>query len=45
VVIEAMKMEHTVRAPHAGEVTEVSVRAGQTVDAGTRLARVGQEPA
>jgi propionyl-CoA carboxylase alpha chain len=45
VVIEAMKMEHTVRAPHAGEVTEVSVHAGQTVDAGTRLARVEQEPA
>jgi propionyl-CoA carboxylase alpha chain len=45
VVIEAMKMEHTVRAPHAGEVTEVSVHAGQTVDVGTRLARVEQGPA
>jgi acyl-CoA carboxylase subunit alpha len=45
VVIEAMKMEHTVRAPGCGVVTEVGVRAGQAVDAGTRLARVEEEPA
>ena len=44
VVVEAMKMEHTVRAPHGGVVTEVGVHAGQAVDAGTRLARVEQEP-
>jgi propionyl-CoA carboxylase alpha chain len=45
VVVEAMKMEHTVRAPHGGVVTEVGVHAGQAVDAGARLARVEQEPA
>jgi len=45
VVLEAMKMEHTVRAPHGGVVTEVGVHAGQAVDAGARLARVEQEPA
>jgi biotin carboxyl carrier protein len=44
VVVEAMKMEHTVRAPHGGVVTEVGVHAGQAVDAGARLARVEQEP-
>ena len=38
-------MEHTVRAPLAGEVTEVCVHAGQAVDVGARLARVEQEPA
>jgi acetyl/propionyl-CoA carboxylase alpha subunit len=45
VVIEAMKMEHTVRAPGGGVVTEVGVHEGQAVDAGTRLARVEREPA
>jgi acetyl/propionyl-CoA carboxylase alpha subunit len=44
-VIEAMKMEHTVRAPDGGVVTEVGVHEGQAVDAGTRLARVEPEPA
>ena len=27
-VLEAMKMQHTVAAPHAGTVTELSVRPG-----------------
>jgi biotin carboxyl carrier protein len=40
-----MKMEHTVRAPGGGVVTEVGVHEGQAVDAGTRLARVEREPA
>jgi len=40
VVLEAMKMEHAVRAPAAGVVTEVNVRVGQAVDTGTELARV-----
>jgi acetyl-CoA/propionyl-CoA carboxylase, biotin carboxylase, biotin carboxyl carrier protein len=31
VVVEAMKMEHTLRAEHDGVVREVSVRAGDTV--------------
>jgi len=37
VVLEAMKMEHTVAAPAAGTVATVSVTAGQQVDAGTVL--------
>jgi acetyl-CoA/propionyl-CoA carboxylase biotin carboxyl carrier protein len=31
VVVEAMKMEHTVTAPHDGVVTELTVKAGQQV--------------
>jgi biotin carboxyl carrier protein len=40
VTLEAMKMEHSVRAPHAGTVAEVHVASGQQVDAGTVLAVV-----
>jgi biotin carboxyl carrier protein len=38
VVLEAMKMEHTVAAPHDGMVTEVRTEAGQAVDTGAVLA-------
>jgi propionyl-CoA carboxylase alpha chain len=38
VVLEAMKMEHSVRSPHDGTVAEVRVSAGQAVDTGTVLA-------
>jgi acetyl/propionyl-CoA carboxylase alpha subunit len=41
VVVEAMKMEHAVRAPHDGTVTEVRVSEGQQVDTGDVLAIVG----
>ncbi|MEN9939164.1 MAG: hypothetical protein RLZZ387_5743 [Chloroflexota bacterium] len=37
-VVEAMKMENEVAAPHAGIIGEVRVRAGQQVEAGTVLA-------
>ena len=37
VVLEAMKMEHEVRAPEDGVVREVPVEAGQQVDAGALL--------
>ncbi|MEO6204201.1 MAG: biotin/lipoyl-containing protein, partial [Mycobacteriales bacterium] len=37
VVLEAMKMEHPVRATVDGEVSEVFVEAGQQVDAGAVL--------
>ena len=40
VILEAMKMEHAVRAPHGGTVTDVHVAPGQQVDAGTVLAVV-----
>jgi acetyl/propionyl-CoA carboxylase alpha subunit len=43
VVLEAMKMEHVVRASDAGVVTELAVAAGDQVDADTLLAVV-QDP-
>jgi propionyl-CoA carboxylase alpha chain len=39
-VLEAMKMQHTVTAPHAGVVTEIDVRPGAQVAAGEVLAVV-----
>ncbi len=39
-VLEAMKMEHAVRAPAAGTVSSLPVVAGQQVDAGAVLAVV-----
>ena len=41
VVLEAMKMEHPVRATAAGQVTELYARVGAQVDAGSVLAVVG----
>jgi biotin carboxyl carrier protein len=37
IVIEAMKMENELRAGHAGKITEVFVKPGDTVDGGTKL--------
>jgi len=42
-VLEAMKMQHTVTAPYAGTVTELSVRPGDQVAAGEVLAVVAGE--
>jgi propionyl-CoA carboxylase alpha chain len=42
-VLEAMKMQHTVAAPYAGTVTEMSVRTGDQVAAGEVLAVVAGE--
>ncbi len=39
-VLEAMKMQHTVSAPHAGTVTEIDVQPGAQVAAGEVLAVV-----
>jgi len=39
-VIEAMKMQHTVAAPHDGVVSEVPVQEGAQVAAGDVLAVV-----
>jgi pyruvate/2-oxoglutarate dehydrogenase complex dihydrolipoamide acyltransferase (E2) component len=39
-----MKMENPVRAPHAGQVTDLRVGAGETVAQGTALCRVRQAP-
>lgn len=43
-VLEAMKMQHTVSAPHAGVVVELSVEAGSQVAAGEVLAVVEETP-
>ncbi|WP_445186107.1 ATP-binding protein [Pseudonocardia sp. Cha107L01] len=40
VVLEAMKMEHTIAAPRTGTLTELPVRAGAQVDTGQVLAVV-----
>jgi acetyl/propionyl-CoA carboxylase alpha subunit len=40
VALEAMKMEHAVRAPHDGTLAQLNVSAGQAVDVGTVLAVV-----
>jgi propionyl-CoA carboxylase alpha chain len=39
-VMEAMKMQHTIAAPYAGTVTELAAEAGAQVEAGTVLAVV-----
>ena len=41
-VLEAMKMQHTVAAPHDGVVTEIAVAVGTQVAAGAVLAVVDQ---
>jgi acetyl-CoA/propionyl-CoA carboxylase biotin carboxyl carrier protein len=41
VIVEAMKMEHTVTAPAAGVVTELAVKAGQPVKMDEALAVIG----
>jgi acetyl-CoA carboxylase carboxyltransferase component len=38
VILEAMKMEHEIRAPHAGRLTELFFQAGETVNEGDVLA-------
>jgi propionyl-CoA carboxylase alpha chain len=40
VVMEAMKMQHTIAAPYAGTVTALAATVGQQVEAGTVLAVV-----
>ena len=42
VILEAMKMEHEVRAPGSGRVTELFFTAGETVDAGSLLLKIEQ---
>jgi 3-methylcrotonyl-CoA carboxylase alpha subunit len=40
IVLEAMKMEHTLSAPREGEIAEVLVKAGEQVQDGTVLVRL-----
>ncbi len=41
IVLEAMKMEHVVEAPHAGEVAELRVAVGDQVQSGAHLLTLG----
>jgi biotin carboxyl carrier protein len=43
-VLEAMKMRNTIRAPHAAVVVEVVVEGGQPVGPGDPLVRLGAAP-
>ena len=45
VAVEAMKMEHVVRAPRDGTVRRVAVARGQMVDAGATLVELEDEEA
>jgi biotin carboxyl carrier protein len=44
VILEAMKMEHEVTAPHDGVVREVRAEVRQQVDAGDVLVVLDEEP-
>lgn len=44
VIVEAMKMEYRVTAPHAGVVSDVKVAAGALVDMGQVLAELDEAP-
>jgi acetyl-CoA/propionyl-CoA carboxylase biotin carboxyl carrier protein len=44
-VVEAMKMEHTVTAPVDGVIAELAAKAGQQVTMDETLAVIGPEPA
>jgi biotin carboxyl carrier protein len=41
VVLEAMKMEHVIEAPHSGVITELRVAVGTQVAGGQRLLTIG----
>ena len=41
-LMEAMKMEHTIRAPHGGTVSSVNYAAGDQVDEGVELAVIDE---
>jgi propionyl-CoA carboxylase alpha chain len=45
VVLEAMKMQHTITAPTDGVVAELAVTAGQQVESGAVLAVIEGDPA
>ena len=43
-LLEAMKMEHVIRAPEAGRVAEISVNEGDQVNEGDRLVELVAAP-
>jgi 3-methylcrotonyl-CoA carboxylase alpha subunit len=42
IVLEAMKMEHAIRAPRDGIVTRIAHREGDLVEAGVALAELAE---
>jgi 3-methylcrotonyl-CoA carboxylase alpha subunit len=40
VILEAMKMEHTIAAPHDGRIAEIHFKAGEQVNEGVELLRL-----
>jgi len=44
-IIEAMKMEHTIAAPAAGTIAQVLFRKGDQVKEGEQLFRIEPSPA
>jgi biotin carboxyl carrier protein len=44
-LLEAMKMEHSIRAPRDGSVRRLPHRDGELVEAGMPLVELGEEPA
>jgi 3-methylcrotonyl-CoA carboxylase alpha subunit len=40
VIIEAMKMEHSILAPYSGKITKINVMEGQQVDEGYTVAQM-----
>ena len=44
-ILEAMKMEHSIRSPRDGRVTKVAFAEGDLVDAGVELVEIGEAPA
>ena len=41
-VLEAMKMESTITAPHSGSVTRIAARAGHRLEPGDLILELGQ---
>jgi biotin carboxyl carrier protein len=44
VIVEAMKMEHVIRAPHATRIRIVRVSAGDQIEGGTIVAEIDGDP-
>lgn len=43
-ILEAMKMEHSLKAPRAGVITSLAAKAGAQVEEGAVLVRIGDRP-
>ena len=43
VIIEAMKMEHSILAPYSGKIIKINVKEGQQVDEGYTVAQMKEK--